>query len=207
MQSKYIETVDNHKQNQKALGVCMCAQVAVTVLGTDRPGIVCEVASLLAMNDCNIDDLTQTVLQDEFAGIFLVSLPPKLSSDQLLLELNNGLAPLGIVPYVKLVQPKESSAHEPPAEPFVVVCIGADQVGLIAAVTCEMKRMHVNITNLNSVPGTSDLADQVVSIFEVDVPIDLELQEMTAALHRIGKERGIEITVQHKKIFEDICRL
>jgi hypothetical protein len=30
---------------------------------------------------------------------------------------------------------------------------------------------------------------------------------MTAALHRIGKERGIEITVQHKKIFEDICRL
>ncbi|MFP4048852.1 MAG: glycine cleavage system protein R [Desulfovermiculus sp.] len=185
----------------------MCAQVAVTVLGTDRPGIVCEVASILAANNCNIDDLTQTVLQDEFAGIFLVSLPPHLSSDLLLRELNSGLSPHGIVPYVKLVQPKKLEDKDLPVEPFVVVCIGADQVGLIAAVTCEMKRMHVNITNLNSVPGSSDFAGQVVSIFEVDVPAGLELQEMTTALHRIGKERGIEITIQHKNIFEDICRL
>ena len=185
----------------------MSVQVAVTVLGTDRPGIVCEVADLLAAGDCNIDDLTQTVLQDEFAGIFLVSLPAGLSPDQLHTQLNQGLAPLGIVPYVKPVQPKEQALEVPAAEPFVVVCIGFDQVGLIAAVTCEMKRLGVNITNLNSVSGTSAFADRVVTIFEVDVPADLELQELTRALQHIGVDKGIEVTIQHKRIFEDICRL
>ena len=185
----------------------MCAQVAVTVLGTDRPGIVCEVASLLADNECNIDDLTQTVLQDEFAGIFLVSLPLSLSPDQLLVALKNGLDPLGIVPYVKPVQPKELSHPIPAVEPFVVVCIGEDQVGLIAAVTCEMKRMQVNITNISSVSGTSAFAHRIVTIFEVDVPADLELQELTSALYWVGEQRKIQVTVQHKKIFEDICRL
>ncbi len=185
----------------------MSVQVAVTVLGTDRPGIVCEVAALLAANNCNIDDLTQTVLQDEFAGIFLVSLPSGLSPDQLLAKLNQGLAPLGIVPYVKPVQPKEASDIVFQAEPFVVVCIGFDQVGLIAAVTCEMKRQQVNITNLNSVPGTSAFADRVVTIFEVDVPANLDLQDLTSALQQIGADKDIQVTIQHKRIFEDICRL
>ncbi|MDZ7761964.1 MAG: ACT domain-containing protein [Desulfovermiculus sp.] len=185
----------------------MCAQVAVTVLGTDRPGIVCEVASILAANNCNIDDLTQTVLQDEFAGIFLVSLPVGFSSEQLLDQLKAGLTSQGLVPYVKPVEPKGSPGPSLSVEPFVVVCIGFDQVGLIAAVTCEMKRLQVNITNLNSVPGTSAFADQVVTIFEVDVPADLELLELTTALQQIGVEKDIEVTVQHKRIFEDICRL
>jgi len=35
----------------------------------------------------------------------------------------------------------------------------------------------------------------------------LELYEMTTALQRIGSEKAIEVTVQHKRIFEDICRL
>ena len=185
----------------------MCAQVAVTVLGTDRPGIVCEVASILAASNCNIDDLTQTVLQDEFAGIFLVSLPGGLSPEQLLGQLKAGLSPQGLVPYVKPVEAKKTPSPDRSVEPFVVVCIGFDQVGLIAAVTCEMKRLEVNITNLNSVPGTSAFADRVVTIFEVDVPADLELLELTAALQRVGSEMAIEVTVQHKRIFEDICRL
>jgi glycine cleavage system transcriptional repressor len=185
----------------------MCAQVAVTVLGTDRPGIVCEVASLLADNACNIDDLTQTVLQDEFAGIFLVSLPQSVTANQLLEILSDGLNSLGIYPYVKPVEPKQTTDTIQAVEPFVVVCIGDDQVGLIAAVTCQMKRMQVNITNISSVTGSSSFANRVITIFEVDVPADLELQELTTALYQIGEQRGIQVTVQHKKIFEDICRL
>jgi glycine cleavage system transcriptional repressor len=185
----------------------MCAQVAVTVLGTDRPGIVCEVASLLADNDCTIDDLTQTVLQDEFAGIFLVSLPQSVTADELVRILSNGLSPLGIYPYVKPVEPKVPPDTIQAVEPFVVVCIGDNQVGLIAAVTCQMKRMQVNITNISSVNGSSSFPNQVITIFEVDVPADLELQALTTAMCRIEEQKKIQITVQHKKIFEDICRL
>ena len=185
----------------------MGPQVAVSVLGTDRPGIVCEVASLLAEANCNIDDLTQTVLQDEFAGIFLVSLPQDTSPDLVQNRLKEGLLPLGIVPYVKEVQTKEKKAQEQSAEPFVVVCIGQDQVGLIAAVTCVMKGLEVNITNLNSVPGSSAFVGQVVTIFEVDVPEQTPLNRLSSALQEIAARKDIQVTIQHKRIFEDICRL
>ena len=44
----------------------------VTVIGKDRVGITAAVCSLLAQNDINILDITQTVLEEYFTMIMLV---------------------------------------------------------------------------------------------------------------------------------------
>jgi len=44
----------------------------VTVLGKDRVGIIANVCSLLATNDVNILDISQTVLQEYFTMVMLV---------------------------------------------------------------------------------------------------------------------------------------
>ena len=44
----------------------------VTVIGKDRVGIIANVCTLLAQNDVNILDISQTVLQDYFTMIMLV---------------------------------------------------------------------------------------------------------------------------------------
>ena len=49
----------------------------VSVLGGDRPGIVAQVASCLAEFGCNIEDCNQTILQTEFAAIFIVTAPER----------------------------------------------------------------------------------------------------------------------------------
>jgi ACT domain-containing protein len=46
----------------------------VTVLGEDRPGIVAKVATALYECGANIEDISQTVMQDLFTMIMLVSL-------------------------------------------------------------------------------------------------------------------------------------
>ena len=46
----------------------------ITVLGSDRPGIVAAVASTLADHDINILDISQTILQDIFTMTMLVDL-------------------------------------------------------------------------------------------------------------------------------------
>ncbi len=46
----------------------------VTVLGSDRPGIVAAVASSLAEHDANILDISQTILQGIFTMTMLVDL-------------------------------------------------------------------------------------------------------------------------------------
>ena len=44
----------------------------VTVIGEDRVGIIAAVCSLLAENNVNILDISQTILQDCFTMIMLV---------------------------------------------------------------------------------------------------------------------------------------
>jgi ACT domain-containing protein len=46
----------------------------VTVIGEDRVGIVAKVATTLADSGANIEDISQTLMQDLFTMIMLVSL-------------------------------------------------------------------------------------------------------------------------------------
>ncbi|MBO7675660.1 MAG: ACT domain-containing protein [Atopobiaceae bacterium] len=63
----------------------------VTVLGSDRPGIVAAVAGALAEHDANILDISQTILQGIFTMTMLVDLG---DADVAFAELQEQLAAL-----------------------------------------------------------------------------------------------------------------
>ncbi|MBE7027633.1 MAG: ACT domain-containing protein [Ruminococcaceae bacterium] len=46
----------------------------ITVVGCDKVGIIYEVSKVLAENDVNILDISQTIMQDMFTMIMLVSI-------------------------------------------------------------------------------------------------------------------------------------
>ncbi len=181
--------------------------IAVTVLGNDRPGIVCETANVLSEMNCNIEDVSQTVLQGEFSGIFIVSAPAEITSEILDGTLNQRLSSLGLVCYATDVKKAQSSPSTVPTEPFVVISIGRDRVGLIAGITAVMKQFQVNISNLQFINRTSTFPEQTVTIYEVDIPDKIRLSEFVSAIRDKGSRLGVEVSVQHKKIFEDINRL
>ena len=45
----------------------------VTVIGRDKPGIIANVSALLAENNINIEDISQTVMQGFFTMVMLVN--------------------------------------------------------------------------------------------------------------------------------------
>ncbi len=47
-------------------------KMIISVLGKDRPGIIAAVTRILFEQDCNIENVSQTILQNEFSGIFIV---------------------------------------------------------------------------------------------------------------------------------------
>ena len=55
----------------------------LSVLGHDRPGIVAAVTGILFDLNCNIENVSQTILQTEFSGSFIVTMPRDLSLDDL----------------------------------------------------------------------------------------------------------------------------
>ncbi len=64
----------------------------VTVIGKDKPGIIAKVSTALADNQVNIEDISQTLMQDNFTMLMLCDLEKSILS---LSELKNSLVELG----------------------------------------------------------------------------------------------------------------
>ena len=52
----------------------------LTVVGQDKPGIIAKVSTLLAENNVNIEDISQTIMQNTFTMIMLVNLSDSVVS-------------------------------------------------------------------------------------------------------------------------------
>lgn len=51
----------------------------ISVLGKDRSGIVAAISGVLAQKGANIDDISQTILDDIFSMTMLVRLNPEIA--------------------------------------------------------------------------------------------------------------------------------
>ncbi len=54
-------------------------KIVISVLGQDRPGILAAVSRILFEQDCNIENVHQTILQSEFSGIFIAAIPDEMA--------------------------------------------------------------------------------------------------------------------------------
>ncbi len=178
----------------------------VTVLGFDRPGIVAAVSKALFDFRCNIEDVSQTILQTEFAGIFIASLPEGLTYEALRARLEERLNPQGLAVYVKELQPVESQAP-PETEPFVITTVGPDRLGLVAGITALLAEHRINITQLKAVFRGGQDPRRNVMIYEVDIPVSTDHPAFRAALYARGRELGLDVSLQHRDIFEQIHRI
>lgn len=62
----------------------MVMNAIVTVVGSDKVGIIAEVSALLASHKVNIEDISQTILSGNFVMMMMISLDnADLSIDQL----------------------------------------------------------------------------------------------------------------------------
>ncbi len=67
-------------------------RAVVTVMGNDKPGIIAATSTLLAENQVNILDITQTIVQNIFTMVMLVNIE---NSKVEFSTLNDALTQLG----------------------------------------------------------------------------------------------------------------
>ncbi len=182
-------------------------KVVISVLGTDKPGIVARVSRHLFEKGCNIEDVNQTILQTEFAAIFIVSIPDDLDTRDIRSLLQDGLDHLGLHVLVKEMVTDERYASGVETEPFVVTTIGPDRLGLVAGITEVMADFSVNITNLRAAFRGGEDPSRNIMIYEVDIPADVDQKRFRESLGKRAAELGIELNLQHRRIFEEINRI
>lgn len=179
----------------------------ISVLGKDRPGIIAAVTRVLFEKDFNIEDVSQTILQSEFSGIFIATGPDAISARQLTTSLEDATSHMQLHFYVKDLEARKFEWTTCDCEPFVITTRGPDQKGLVAQVTAMLAAYNVNVTQLQAAFRGGDEPGRNIMIYEVDVPLDVDLGILRKALKSKGQELNLTISMQHKNIFEAINRI
>jgi glycine cleavage system transcriptional repressor len=179
----------------------------LSVLGRDRPGIVATVSKIIFEQNCNIENISQTILQSEFTGIFIVCLPEDLSVETLQNCLRKQLALLDFHVQIKPVQPPKSFSAPGGIEPYVITTKGPDRKGLVAGITEIIAKYDANITNLQAVFKGGDEPGDNIMIYEIDVPAKTDQKAFDSELRERAKTLSLDISIQHRNIFEAINRI
>lgn len=181
-------------------------KIVVSFLGHDCPGVLHSVAGLLSGLDCNIEEITQTILQGEFAMILIAELPEGLGCDEVQKKLSSGLGDFDMnftLREVGVVEGDEVAE----AEPFVVTLSGPDRKGVFAGIGGVLARFDVNIENLKALPRQGEKADELIVGFEISLPVAVDLPEFRSALAAEAGRLGMDVSLQHREIFEAMHRV
>lgn len=176
-------------------------------MGHDSPGIIAAVTKTLFDQGCNLEDVSQTVLQTDFVGIFIASMKDTGSEDVVLAALRTRIEPLGLSVHLRLKTEDGAAPQQPLAESFVITTIGPDRPGLMAGITEVLARYGVNITNLKAVFKGDRSHTDYVMIYEVDIPSSLDQHGFRTDLYARAGELGLDLSLQHRDIFERLNRV
>jgi glycine cleavage system transcriptional repressor len=183
------------------------SKAILSILGRDRPGIVAAVARALSEQNCNIENVSQTMLQSEFAGIFIVSMPGGMNAADLHRSLESRLAPLALTVLTKPCEHGAEPCGSPACEPFVITTRGPDRKGLVAAISEVIARHGVNITQLQALFKGGDEPGDNIMIYEVDIPHAVDPQALAADLRARAQALQLDLILQHRRIFEALHRI
>lgn len=182
-------------------------KVILTVIGPDKPGIIASVSDILFTNSCNIENISQTILQSEFAGICIVSIPDDLTLESLQETLMIALGSMDLHIHSKILSDETPLPLKPETEPFIISTCGPDRKGLVALISKIIAGYGVNISNLKAVFEGGANPDRNIMIFEVDIPNDIDLPAFSNTLKQQAGELNLDLTVQHKNIFDVVNRI
>lgn len=158
-------------------------EFAVTVVGADRPGIIAEVTGALAGLGANLADSSMTLLRGHFAMTLICT------GDVGVDTVRRSLAPVtadgSLACTVDEVTERPDGADG--GRPWVVSVHGADQIGLVAAVTRILAGVGGNVTD-----ATSRLAGELyVLVVEVRLPAGTDTDRLFASLSELDLDLSL----------------
>jgi glycine cleavage system transcriptional repressor len=161
-------------------------ELAITVIGHDRPGIVADVAEALAALGANLTDSTMTRLRGHFAMTLICNGP---AAD----AVEAALAPLTadgqLLATVRAVRPETEATAG--GLPYLMSVHGADRLGIVAAVTRVLAEAGGNITDLS----TRLSGDLYVLLAEVDLPAGAA-ERTRDRLTKVAAGLGVDVTLR-----------
>jgi glycine cleavage system transcriptional repressor len=163
-------------------------ELAITVVGHDRAGIIADVAEILAQISLNLTDSTMTRLRGHFAMTLVCAGRTDPAAVEAALTPLAAAGELAVT--VRPLRPEAGPASG--GVRHVLNVHGADRMGIVAGITRVIADFGGNITDL-----TTRLVDELyVLVAEVDLPSTVDAKTVGAALRDAAGALGVEASLR-----------
>jgi len=172
------------------------AHVAVTAVGTDRPGIVAAVTGIFVDHGCNLEDSSMTILRGLFAMMLVVDAPPGVGADDLEAALAGPAAELDLVVSVRPVPEVDAAGAEASvgSDPWALSVYGVDRPGIVHGIADLLAGQGVNITDLSTrVVGDPDRPVYAM-LLEVSLPTGVGPEGLHRRLIAAAADLGVDVS-------------
>ena len=160
---------------------------AITVIATDRPGIIARVAAALASEALNLADSSMTVLHGQLAMTLICTGEAELERVRRAMEAAaEDEEIIHVHPVDDAVAPRST------AQTHLLTVHGADRLGIVAGLTGVIGAAGGNITDL-----TTHLAGELYALTaEVDLPPGTDADELRRRIDAASAELGVHAALQ-----------
>ena len=168
------------------------AQLIITAVGPDRPGIVGELTAHLHAAGGNILDSRMVNLRGEFAMMILLEVPEG-SASRVAGDLPRHGEGLGLT---LSVAPQHAGAAKPPEGiPYRLKTYSMDQPGILARLTAVLRAAGVNIEELEARQESAPFAGSPLFSTEmrITVPRGVPLAQLRQQLEAVGNELNCDV--------------
>ncbi|UYO97434.1 ACT domain-containing protein [Microbacterium sp. M28] len=163
----------------------------LTVVGSDRPGLVAAVADIVDEHGGNWENSQLAELAGAFAGVIQVSVPDDSRADltAALRELDGLLT--------VTVHAGSDAVDDADARPITLQILGNDRPGIVREVSAVLSTHELSIESMTT--ETRDAAMAGGRLFEAsvvaEVPASADLDQLRADLERLTTELQVDIAL------------
>ena len=172
---------------------------ALSAIGSDRPGIVADLAELIYECDCNLEDSSMTVLGGEFAVLLLLSGTGPQVDDRLRgackrIEWEKRLT----VFFRPLEGEPVPYGADQMLTPYEFHAVGVDKAGIVAKVCRCLANHGINIRQLQSQsrPEPQSGTPLYTMRIRLDVPAAVDVDVLRSELDQIAAELRIDVALE-----------
>ena len=169
------------------------AQLALSAIGRDRPGIVAATTAALLRHGANVEDSRMSILRGHFTMMLIVSVPDDSDRVALAEDLDAVAADLGLEALaLSAVEPLAEATVEPT---HVVTIYGVDHPGIVHRAAKVLAEHGVNITDLETRLAEEQGEPSLYALLiEVALPSDLDPSDLDDALGAAGAQESVEVS-------------
>lgn len=175
----------------------MSCRCILTAFGKDRIGFVADVTRLLFENDCNLEDTTMNLLEDEFTISLLFSTTDSAVIDTLSRACRRLEMEKGISAFIR-----ELPELDPPrcdGSCCTLHIEGHDQSGIVYKTSRYLAGEGVNILHLSStsIPSPQSGAPIYTMDIKIQLPQGYAVTQLEEGLGRVADELQVDISISH----------